>query len=270
MAALVRTLAAPFSLGAGEDAVLLLHGMTGSPHEMRPLGEFLAERGFRVHCPLLPGHGTDPRDLGGVTAQALYAAAREALGRVADARRTYVAGLSMGALLAVLLARDEVATVQGLALLAPAFRMRSSVAHALVSALSRAPLGPLGRLVIGKRGSDQPRGRPADDPSYDAVALDGARALGVLMGQAWAALPRVTAPTLVLCAELDRTIDPATARAAAARLAGPVRVESLPLSGHVIPLDREAGRALDLCAEHFTQLSRAAGPAHSRASGGGP
>src|SRR5207244_4088195 len=33
--------AAPFSLGEGEDACLLLHGLTGSPAEVRPVGEAL-------------------------------------------------------------------------------------------------------------------------------------------------------------------------------------------------------------------------------------
>ena len=54
----------PFALGSGPDACLLLHGLTGSPAELRPVGEALAQAGFRAVGPLLPGHGTSPEDLG--------------------------------------------------------------------------------------------------------------------------------------------------------------------------------------------------------------
>src|SRR5688572_17767016 len=51
---------APFELGSGDDACLLLHGFTGSPWDMRPLGERLSERGYAVRAIRLPGHGSTP------------------------------------------------------------------------------------------------------------------------------------------------------------------------------------------------------------------
>jgi len=53
----------PFLLGEGRNAVLLIHGFTGTPYEMREFGEHLARRGFRVYAPLLPGHGTSKEDM---------------------------------------------------------------------------------------------------------------------------------------------------------------------------------------------------------------
>src|SRR6266852_2399288 len=88
-------------LGDGGDACLLLHGLTGSPAEVRPVGEALAGAGFRALGPLLPGHGTSPRDLETVTRFDVEDAAREALLSLRGARRVYLCGLSMGALLAV-------------------------------------------------------------------------------------------------------------------------------------------------------------------------
>jgi carboxylesterase len=38
--------------------VLLSHGFTGSPASMVPWGRHLAEQGFGVAVPRLPGHGT--------------------------------------------------------------------------------------------------------------------------------------------------------------------------------------------------------------------
>ncbi|HEY9565305.1 MAG TPA: esterase, partial [Nocardioides sp.] len=43
--------------------VLLSHGFTGSPASMKPWGRFLAERGYAVEVPLLPGHGTTWQDM---------------------------------------------------------------------------------------------------------------------------------------------------------------------------------------------------------------
>lgn len=51
-------------LGSGKRVgVLLFHGWTSSPRELRELGEFLAEAGYYVYAPLLPGHGTVPEDM---------------------------------------------------------------------------------------------------------------------------------------------------------------------------------------------------------------
>lgn len=39
-----------------KKAVLLLHGMTGGPIEMKQLGKHLHNAGYNVYCPILPGH----------------------------------------------------------------------------------------------------------------------------------------------------------------------------------------------------------------------
>src|SRR3954454_20893333 len=94
----------PFALGDGADACVLLHGLTGSPAEVRPVGEALARAGFRAVGPLLPGHGGKPEDLYMVSRGDLLKAAQEALLSLAGARRIFVGGLSAGALLAIHLA----------------------------------------------------------------------------------------------------------------------------------------------------------------------
>ena len=94
----------PFALGDGPDACLLLHGLTGSPAEMRPVGEALAGAGFRAVGPVLPGHGTTPVDLYGVTRGDVIRAAESALLSLRGARRIFLCGLSMGSLLVIHLA----------------------------------------------------------------------------------------------------------------------------------------------------------------------
>ena len=113
-------LADPFALGDGPDACLLLHGLTGSPAEMRPVGDALAAAGFRAVAPLLPGHGTTPESLIGVTAEdwidAVVAKYREV--RVLHPR-LHIMGMCMGALLSAVLAQRERHAQGNLILLAP-------------------------------------------------------------------------------------------------------------------------------------------------------
>ena len=39
---------APFAIGEGRTGILLSHGFTGTPYEMRELAVFLADHGYRV------------------------------------------------------------------------------------------------------------------------------------------------------------------------------------------------------------------------------
>lgn len=53
-----------FGAGAqGRVGVVITHGFMTDPRSTRPLGQRLATRGYSVEVPLLPGHGTDLRDL---------------------------------------------------------------------------------------------------------------------------------------------------------------------------------------------------------------
>jgi len=110
-------------------AVLLLHGLTGMPSEMRPLARHLTSLGYTVETPLLPGHGGTHRDLLGTTWREWLGGARETLRRLGrNAEPVVVAGLSMGALLAVLLAAEEEAAswIGGIVLLSTTMRYDGS------------------------------------------------------------------------------------------------------------------------------------------------
>jgi carboxylesterase len=59
----------PYTLGAGKRACLLVHGIAGSPAQMRTLADELAKLPLTVRGTLLPGHGTCPEDLEGIVWQ---------------------------------------------------------------------------------------------------------------------------------------------------------------------------------------------------------
>src|SRR4051812_37684120 len=91
----------PEGAGPVRGAVLLLHGFTGSPWEVRPLGESLAARGYHAFAPRLPGHGTSPEAMLYVTHLDWEREAERALHALQRFERVFVAGLSMGSLLAL-------------------------------------------------------------------------------------------------------------------------------------------------------------------------
>lgn len=94
-----------FLEGSNGIGVLLIHGYTGSPHDMKFLAEKLNKEGFTVYVPRLPGHGTSSEDF-------LKSNHRDWLRRVIDSyfdlsgkcKEVYVAGLSMGGVLTLILA----------------------------------------------------------------------------------------------------------------------------------------------------------------------
>ena len=67
-----------FESKKGDTGILLLHGLSGTPSEVEPLGTYLSEKGISTLGPWLKGHGTTPRGFGRNPWQDWAASAREA------------------------------------------------------------------------------------------------------------------------------------------------------------------------------------------------
>src|SRR3989344_2208199 len=68
-----------FMQNSDDIGVLMLHGYTSSPGDFKDFADYLAERNITVYAPLLPGHGTHPRDLKEITAEDWRKSAQESL-----------------------------------------------------------------------------------------------------------------------------------------------------------------------------------------------
>jgi carboxylesterase len=227
-----------FELSGGPDAVLLLHGLTGSTFEMLPVARALADAGMRCLAPVIAGHAGEAADLVGVPWGEWVGKAERDLARLEGARRTFVVGCSMGALLACTLAHDHPERVDGLVLLAPAFELQ--LPGKLGAALGRLPA--LGRVVLPKKaGSDvkDPEMR-ARNPCLDGVPLGAVAELEALSAHVARGLPGVVAPALVIASRHDHTVTLSGARRLARRIgSGPARFVVLEESFHVIGIDAE-------------------------------
>jgi len=110
--------AAPPSTAA--DAVFLIHGLGGTQYDLGSMHKRLKNAGFVTHSLTLPGHGTRPEDLVGVTAEDWIDAVVAKYRDVRDQHPTlHLMGMCMGALLAATLAERERHAKGRLVLLAP-------------------------------------------------------------------------------------------------------------------------------------------------------
>jgi len=92
-------------LVGGGEAVLFVHGFTGSPADFRGFSAAYAEAGFDVYVPLMPGHGSHACFLETLGYRELAIPFRPVLRRLAGRyARTHLAGLSYGAVVAADLA----------------------------------------------------------------------------------------------------------------------------------------------------------------------
>jgi len=108
--------------GNNGKAVLLVHGITGTPSELRYLGKGLNKAGFTVFCNTLPRHCSTLGELKKVTWQEIAASCIEDFNLLKkEYQQVFVAGLSMGALVGVHLAYKFPPEVSGIIALAPTF-----------------------------------------------------------------------------------------------------------------------------------------------------
>lgn len=235
---------APFELGHGEDACLLLHGFTGSPWDVRPLGEALAARGLFVKAPRLPGHGTTPEAMLEAGHNHWQEAAWEALRSLSGFRQVFVAGLSMGALLGLRLAAGSPELVRGLVLMAPAARFKGPT-MALLKSLRHTRLLERVKPWVRKTATDlSDPAVLAEAPILPAFPSARLNDLWEVQEAALLEAPLVRCPTLVAVAEQDHVVDPDGGKWLAGQLTGApvVRLLSLQEGYHIIPRDRGGPR----------------------------
>lgn len=93
--------AEPFYLPGANIGCLMVHGFTGTPKEMRWLGEFLNEKSIAVNAPRLAGHATEPGDMQRSNWQDWVASVEDAYHCIRpNVEKLFIIGLSMGGILA--------------------------------------------------------------------------------------------------------------------------------------------------------------------------
>ncbi len=110
--------------GVNNRAVLLVHGWTSTSYEVRRLGRYLNESGYTVSAPMLRGHGTVPKSLEDVSfLDWLSDLEGECQALKKEHTQVYIAGTSIGANLAMMLAKKD-QSISGLVLMATPYKIK--------------------------------------------------------------------------------------------------------------------------------------------------
>jgi carboxylesterase len=114
----------PFTLEAGDNAALLIHGFPGSPAEMRPLAQALHRAGWTARALLLPGFGPQVESLAERTHDDWLTAVRAALRDLQrHHQRVILIGHSMGGALAIEIAATTTQPPDALVLTSPFWKV---------------------------------------------------------------------------------------------------------------------------------------------------
>ena len=225
--------AEPFLYQGGDIGCLLLHGFTGTPQEMRRLGQFLHGCGYTVHGPLLAGHGTSVQQLSTTTWRDWFQSALDgwqALDK--ECAHVFTIGLSVGGALALHLA----AHVQNSGVVA--------MATPLVVDSKLLWLARLASYVVPyrKKGPSDIKDRAAlgERVAYRHTPTHSTYQLLLFFQHLRDDLPEVHVPVLLIHSRRDTTVDPRTMPRLYKPLgAGDKRMLWLENSGHIVTEDRE-------------------------------
>lgn len=194
--------AEPFETGdeASDVGCVLIHGFTGSPAEMRPFGEGLAQASLRCYGPLLPGHGTNLEQMAASDYYDWLEGARHAVDYAKRRHRsTFVVGFSMGGLLALNLALEF--DLDGLVIVSTPFGIHDR-------------RGRFIKLLKHVRRYEPPCPPPPEKMAmrmgvgYSQKPLVSIEQLMALMAQTRRILPEVNVPLIGIYGARDKTAPP--------------------------------------------------------------
>lgn len=239
---------APALLPGGPRGCLLIHGFTGTPWEMRYLGERVHATGWSANVVRLAGHGTTPEDMESTGAEDWYASARAGLDELErHAQMNVVIGQSMGALLALRLAAEEPERVARVVLLAPALTTSMAWLPWVAPLIPAALVATAGRLRFVPKGESDiadDRAR-AECPSYSTTPLRAVGELVRLQQVVRPLLARIRQPVLVIHARQDHTCPLENVAILQRELPGAMEAVVLPESFHVVSIDKERALVAD-------------------------
>jgi carboxylesterase len=269
-------------LPGGRVGFLLMHGLAGTPVELRFVAQGLARAGYTVYCPLLAGHGGSDLMLATTRWTDWLESGERAFERLREhCDHIVVGGLSAGSMVALHLAARRQSETAGLVLYSPtfwpngwampwyfpAFRLiKQKWLANLVCLHTTAPYGikddRIRRFVLE---SLQSGGRPLDEIfsrrggtvfEFNRMTRAARRVLG-----------DISLPTFVCHAREDDQSHLSNALSLIQGLKGPVETLILDDSYHMITLDRQRTMVVDRTLAFLDRLDVSQAPSMPQRAG---
>jgi carboxylesterase len=251
--------AEPIFLKGGDKACLLIHGLTGSPSEMAYLAENLHKAGYTVKAPLLPGHGSNIKDLNRTTWPAWVGAVSEELVRMSERHeKVYVAGQSMGGIMTLTLAALHGNLIQACAVFSTPLWFKPFAAKYILPMLGGTPLGQMIGDLPSTPGEDVKEPQGAPHFSYGRNSITATYSLLELMGliRKKSFLSTIKSPLLIMQATQDIFIHPGSAKHIYNNIASAKKeIVMLHDCYHAITADKERSKVVDAMIDFFSDTT---------------
>jgi carboxylesterase len=256
--------------GTNGKGVLLIHGLTGAPVEMRFVGKTLNRMGYTVYAPRLAGHGVDIDTLIKTTHRDWIDGLGEPLNRLkAECDEVSTAGICVGGALGLMLAHSEPGRVARSVVYAPALQydgwnqpwwqryinpvIRLGYYFPALYHLTfeeKAPFGIKDERM--RRFLMEGASMKGVLPCFPIIALYENMLLNDALRKA---LPAMTTPTLLIHSREDDVSNPRNAERIKALHGGPVELVYLQNSYHMVHVDQERELVARLTGEFIGGLS---------------
>lgn len=192
--------AEPIRIEGNRTGILLVHGFTGTPQGMADWAKYLAEFGYSVSVPRLPGHGTSLKECNRTTWQDWYAEVSRAFDELrASCDQVFVFGLSMGGTLSLHLAAERGDQIAGLTLVNPSVFTTRPDRHLLPLLAKIVPAWPGISNDIKKDG--------VTELAYDKIPVKAAYSLNQLWQIVRPEVAKINQPLLIFTSTDDHIVE---------------------------------------------------------------
>ena len=248
---------------------LLIHGFTGTPKEMRPMGEHLAKQGYSILGIRLAGHATQPDDMQRSRFADWTASVEDGyqlLRGVAD--NIYLIGLSMGGILSLLMStrldaypEREARRIKGVVAISTPYRLPVDYPAWVFRFASY--------FMPYREKANEPPGASWFDKdafheqvSYPQNPMRSVGELSKLLAEMRAALPRVNVPVQLIHSKDDGYVLPENMEHIYAGLVNAPDRQKLYItgSGHVVTRDAARLEVFEAASQFIRRVENAQSP----------
>jgi carboxylesterase len=255
MSQLIPTAEPFFFLGdRSKHACLLIHGFTGTPKEMRWMGEYLNQKGITCLGVRLAGHATVPEDMIASRWTDWTASVEDAYSLLKGLTDTiFLVGLSMGGILALLMSTRL--KVNGAVAMSTPYKLPDDPRLRHIEWISK--------IVAYMPKSDEEPGTGWFDKeawkehvSYPMNPVRSIGELNKLLGEMRAALPQVNVPVMLMHSSDDKYVLPENMEMIYADLINASDKTKLYItgSGHVVTRDAARRQVFEAAAEFIQRV----------------
>lgn len=239
----------------GLPGCLLTHGFTGTPKEVRWMGEYLnREHGYTCLGVRLTGHATHPEDMIRSRYTDWIASVEDGYNLLQGAAKDiFLVGLSMGGVLSLLMSTRL--DVRGVVVMSTPYHLRDDPRLKVVNWLSLIePFMPKTKDPPGSGWYDPEAWK--DHVSYPENPVRSIGELNTLLAEMRRALPQVRVPVLVVHSRDDRYVLPENAEAIYAALGTSDKTMLWVMgAGHVVPREPPRQLVFQAAAEFIQRIS---------------